>query len=315
LEIKTVSLIGLGAVGAIAASAAHNALGSKNLKIIASGERAERIKLKGVSINDKHYCFNVISPDEKTPPSDLVIVAVKNYGLKQAIKDIKNHVGGNTTIMALMNGVTSEDEIGAVYGNERIIYSTVTISSQRSSEGISFSCKTGGINIGEKDGNTQSKRITAVKSLFEKGGIPCSISSTIIRDLWVKLLINASGNTVQTILRGPNIYFQKIEEPNKAIAMIMKEVVAVSKAAGTGLTDEDMITLYRYKDKYPPGNFSSMTQDFLAGRQMETDALIGVIVDMGKKYNVPTPVCEFTYNILYTLNAVNSGVLGNKNVL
>lgn len=309
MEIKTVSLIGLGAVGAIAALAARNALGNDNLKIIASGKRADRLKTKGILINDTHYRFNIITPEEKTSPPDLLIVAVKGYGLKQAITDIKNHVGPNTIILALMNGITSEEEIGAVYGMEKLIYSTVTISSQRSSEGVYFSTNAGAVNIGEKDGSLSTPRILAVQAFFEKGGIPCVVSSTIILDLWRKLLINASGNTVQAILRGPHEYFQKIEEANSAMTLIMKEVVAVSKAAGTGLTEEDITKLYRYRDQFPPENYSSMAQDLLAGRQMEIDALLGIIIKLGKKYTVPTPVCEFTYDILYTLNAVNAGAL------
>jgi 2-dehydropantoate 2-reductase len=309
MEIKNVSLIGLGAVGAIAAVAAYNALGRQNLQIIASGQRAERLKKQDLMINGKSYHFNIVSPEEKTSPSDLVIVAVKDYSLQEAIKDIKNHVDERTVIIALMNGITSEEKLGTVYGMEKLLYSTVTISSQRSSKGVRFSTRTGGINIGEKDGNTQTERLLAVQSLFKKGGIPCMISSTIIRDLWVKLLINASGNTVQVLLRGPHEYFQKIEEANSAMTLIMREVVAVSKAAGTGLTEEDITKLYRYRDNYPPENYSSMAQDLLAGRHMEIDALLGVILDLGRHYGIPTPVCEFTYDLLHTLNAVNAGAL------
>jgi 2-dehydropantoate 2-reductase len=309
MQIKTASIMGLGSIGSIAALAALKALGDSNVKIIAGGERGKKLKENGLTINGEKYYFNISSPYEKSPADDLVIVAVKAYSLNEAIKDIKEHVGPHTTIISLMNGITSEEDIGAVYGDEKLIYSTININSRRDDNGICYSAKSGAIKIGERDGNTKSDRLLAVRDMFLKGGVQCDISSTIIRDLWHKLLMNASCNSVETILRGNHGYFHKIKEANDAIKMIMKEVIAVSKAAGTGLEDKDLEKLDGFMNKFPAEGLCSTVQDLNAGRRMEIEALIGVIVDMGKKYGVPTPVCEFAYYILYTLNAVNTGAL------
>src|SRR5699024_115399 len=106
-EIKTVSLIGLGAIGAFAAPGLNRLLG-ENFRIIAGSDRKKRLETNGVIINEKHYQFHVVAPEEETGYADLAIFAVKNTQLSQAIKDMRNQIGPDTIVMSLLNGVTSE---------------------------------------------------------------------------------------------------------------------------------------------------------------------------------------------------------------
>ena len=49
-EIKTVALIGLGAIGSFLASNLHGVLG-ENLRIVAGGARKERLERDGIVVN------------------------------------------------------------------------------------------------------------------------------------------------------------------------------------------------------------------------------------------------------------------------
>ena len=51
---------------------------------------------------------------------------------------------------------------------------------------------------------------------------------------------------------------------------------------------------------------TSMLQDFEAGKTIELDALLGVIIELGKKAGIETPVCDLVYT-LTRMKAVTAG--------
>ena len=109
-EIKKVSLIGLGAIGSFFAPRLYNWLDKGNFRVIADGERKERLETRGLTVNDINYKFPVITPDYDKDTSDLIIISVKSTALDQAIKDIKNQVGPDTLILCILNGIDNEEK-------------------------------------------------------------------------------------------------------------------------------------------------------------------------------------------------------------
>ena len=100
----------------------------------------------------KFFILIIILPEYRlVAPADLVIFAVKNAELHQAIKEIKHHIGPNTIILSLLNGISSEEEIYEATDNEHILYSMcVGIDAVRNNISISYS-NLGKIVYGEKD--------------------------------------------------------------------------------------------------------------------------------------------------------------------
>ena len=88
-EIKRVTLIGLGAMGAYFAPALQARLGDEGFRVLASGSRKERLERDGVTINGVPYRFTLISPEKKDDFADLVIIAVKYTGLEKAVEGIR----------------------------------------------------------------------------------------------------------------------------------------------------------------------------------------------------------------------------------
>ena len=108
-EIKTVALVGLGAIGAYFADRLQPMLGD-DLRVIAGGARAERIRREGLVINGKQEYYHVVEPGEGEP-ADLVIFATKMSGLQQAIEDVRAQIGPETLILSPLNGVESEEDV------------------------------------------------------------------------------------------------------------------------------------------------------------------------------------------------------------
>ena len=112
--IERVYIIGAGAVGAAYASIFYD-MNQSCVSFIAGGERFERLHHESVIVNGKDYPIPVLNSKEPFPAADLLIVTVKHHHLDQAIGEMKSGVGPNTIIISLMNGIDSEERIGAIY--------------------------------------------------------------------------------------------------------------------------------------------------------------------------------------------------------
>ena len=113
-KIDTVTLVGLGAIGAAYGSKLHDSL-KDSFQVVANEVRIQKYQKSGILINNQVFHFNYITPEIVSEPADPVIFAVKNAELPQAIQDAKHHVGPDTIILSLLNGISSEEEIYKAY--------------------------------------------------------------------------------------------------------------------------------------------------------------------------------------------------------
>ena len=295
-SIEKVSLIGLGAIGCTYAGRLQDLLGS-SFNIIAKDERIIQYKERGFVINGRKYDFTYIRPEEECSPDDLVIVSVKSNQLEEAIKDIKNHVGKDTIIISLLNGITSEENIGRVYGMEKMLYSICIGDSVRKGNVVEFSdvCR---ICFGERINRDYSERVHAVKELFDKAKIPCDIPENMIHSLWKKFMINVGINQASAINRGTYGTFHIKKESRELMESAMWEVIRLSEKVGVNLSKEEINNCYKLLDTVNPEARTSMCQDIMSGRKTEVDIFAGTVCKLGEEYNIDTPVNRRLFNFI-----------------
>ena len=300
VEIQTVGILGLGAEGSVA----FRALAGKpcQVRILARGDRAERLRRQGVTINGKTYPLHVAEPGAEPPPQ-LLIVAVKSYQLADALADIAAETGPDTVVMSLLNGLSSERILAERIGQAHLIYCMSQINAKKHGQQVEFQ-PVGQIWIGERDGSV-TDRIQAVRALLD-GWVPCRVSREILPDIWRKYLFNASYNTVQAILRGPHLWFQRIPEARAAVKCVMEEMLRLANAQGVPLTWADVPDLESYLRPYPPDGLSSMAQDVLERRPTEIEMLIGEALELAAAAGVEMPVCRFVRHLVRTLELANA---------
>ncbi len=309
MDINKVSVMGLGAVACAVVPNLMKVLPSESIRIIAGGSRKERLEKNGIIVNDVHYDCFVTAPEETVGPADLLIVAVKYTGLEKAIEDMKNHIGENTIILSLMNGIDSREMIGKRYGFEKCIYGICALSTENLGNGrFKVSPLKEGILIGEAENKKPyTPRIQAVEKLFTDAGIDFGIPENMLHDVWWKFLLNVGGNCTNTVLRGTQSYFKYLEPANQARKMIMEEVLAVGLAEGAPISQADVDQLMGQYVNYPEGNMCSMLQDLLHKRKTENDLFCGYVVKLGKKHGIPTPANQYLYYLIDALDEVNAG--------
>ncbi|SFT11717.1 ketopantoate reductase family protein [Mucilaginibacter polytrichastri] len=303
-QINTVYILGIGAVGGLYGAKLHD-MDSSILKVIASGDRIARLKQTGLNINGKVYQFNYAEPgDNSQPPADLIIIAVKHAQLAQAIQAITGFIKPDTIIISLLNGISSEEQIGAAVGMEHLLYAyAIGMDAVRQGNEINFTAP-GRIVFGEQHNETLTARVEAVKTLFEKAQIPHQIPVDMLRSLWTKFMMNVGVNQASAVLNATYGVFQQSQEARNLMQLAADEVITLSRQAKVNLEQEDLDAYFTIINTLSPGGKTSMLQDKEAGRKTEVDIFAGTVIALGKKYNVPTPVNQTLYTIIKAMEAM-----------
>lgn len=306
-EIKTVSLIGLGAIGAFVAPKLQEKLGD-NFRVIAGGSRKKRLEKQGVIINDISYKFPIVEPEEKTGYADFAIFAVKNTQLSQAIVDMKNQIGPDTIVMSLLNGVTSEIHIGQAFYPENILTSVIRVPSLNQNGKISYPESSGMISFGEEKNDKLSPKVEAVKRLFDKAQIRYQIPNDMLKNMWLKYMSNVSENQLCAILgvpyKGFAVSLDHIEYMRENAA---REVIAIAQKKGIDLSEQDLVDRIPIVRGLIPDGKPSTLQDIEAGRKTEVETFAGDVIRMGQELGVATPYNEIFYHMIYALEEKNEG--------
>lgn len=279
------------------------------VKIIASADRIKNYQNSAIRVNGKLYKFNYIQPgDSSCPPADLIIVAVKAPQLAAAINDLSGFVHDNTIVISLLNGISSEEQIGEKIGMKHLLFAYgVGMDAVRDGSQITYS-NPGRIVFGEKDNSILSARVLAVKELFEQAAIPHHIPADMYKALWFKFMMNTGINQASAVLKATYGQFQQNKQARKLMLMAAEEVITLSHQMGIFLGQDDMDEFTRIVDGLGADGKTSMLQDIEAGRKSEVDLFAGTVIELGRKYQVPTPINETLYTIIRALET-SSGIM------
>jgi 2-dehydropantoate 2-reductase len=301
-DIETISVIGAGAVGAAYAGMLYE-MDSRCVSFVAGGGRGERLRREGLIVNGTHYLIPVLHPDDVSEPSDLVIVAVKHHHLGDAIRDMKHRVGAETIIMSVMNGIESEEQIGAAYGMEKVLYAvTMGIDALREGNHVTYTTQ-GKLFFGEALNTVPTARVARVQALFDRAGITYETPPDMMRILWWKFMVNVGINQASAVLRAPYSVFQTSREAEELMESSMREVIMLSEKAGVNLSGEDIEKFQSVLHRLSPQGKTSMLQDIEAGRKTEVEMFAGKVIELGTRLHVPTPVNQKLFDEIKRIEA------------
>jgi 2-dehydropantoate 2-reductase len=294
-SIKKISIVGAGAMGAVYAAMLYD-MDSRCISFVARGDRMERLRREGLIVNGKLYNIPVLGPEDHTVPADLIIVAVKNQHLDDAIRDMRNCVGPETVIISVMNGIDSEERISAVYGMDKVLYCvSLGIDATREDNRVVYTTQ-GTLFFGEAANPFPTQRVTRVQTLLGKAGIVYETPPDMMYFLWWKFMINVGINQASAVLRAPYVLFQTSEEARGLMESAMREVILLAQKAGVNLSEEDISGFDPYLARLNPRGKTSMLQDVEAGRKTEVEMFAGRVIELGRHYNIPVPVNQMLFD-------------------
>ncbi len=295
-----VLIMGTGGVGgyfgALLGRAGHR------LTALARGRHLEALQTDGLRIetvveDDFTVPVHALSTTEPGRVCDLVLMCVKSYDVDEAITLVRPGVGPNTTILTLLNGIESGEQLAAEFGPERVLDGVVYIESFIKEPGVV--AQVGGPRravFGSRNG-ANGDREQKLLDEFLTAGWNVELADNMVGALWNKFAYlgpYAAFNTVTGLNSGQLCDAPESEE---MMQQMVAEYVAVGNAEGADLgpTIVDGI-MERFRN--PMIGMTSMMRDRVNGKRIEHEALVGSVVRRGKAHGIATPVTEMLYALL-----------------
>ncbi len=300
--IESAAIIGAGALGILYGEALKQQLGS-NLYYLANGSRFDKIRDGHFLINSIPENFSVRHSDTLDELPDLIIVAVKNHHLEEALEILKKAVKQGSIILSVLNGIDSEAYLEKHFPHAHILYSVaVGMDAVRDSNQLTYSSK-GKLLLGAKDNDTENPELQKLCQLLDKCHIHYEIPEDIHRSLWWKWMINIGVNQVSAVTGANYGVFQKNDDLKKLMEAAMTETVLVARACGVDLREEDITNWYPIMNGLGPDGKTSMLQDIEARRKTEAPWFSGKLISLAEEKGVPVPVNQTLYRIILAKEA------------
>lgn len=319
-EIKTTAIIGMGALGMLYGDRILQNLGPEAVCFVADQDRIQKYRTMEFAVNGVRQHFPIVD-SQGAGTADLVIVAVKYNALPSALDTMKCCVGPDTTIISVMNGITSEEIIGERYGMDKLVYAIAQGMDAVKFGGELHYTRPGELRIGIPDrkkgpgtemksstetepGNpVPSDRLESLTHFLTRAGISYTVEEDILYRLWGKFMLNVGIN--QTCMAFETDYGGALE-PGKAYDTLvgaMRETMAVAHAEGILLKEEDITSYIGLIRTLSPTGMPSMRQDGIARRPSEVEMFSGALRKMAAKHGIPVPVNDWLYERIRELEA------------
>ena len=308
--IRTVSIIGMGALGLMYGNWIAKEGGADSVSFVMDRERVKKYAGSDFTINGEKRSFNIVSAEDATP-ADLVIVAVKYTGLESALDVMATSIDEHTMIMSVMNGISSEEIIG-----NKLIPNSPTMTLSLASDTIPlFKQK---INAEEKYRRLfafarkleffprhesthaagiviSAKALDEVAEYFDSIKMPYVIEEDIIWRMWFKYMLNVGINQVCMVFDTTYSGALNEGEANRALIAAMREVKAIANAKGIGISEDDIRKCIEIESTLDPNGIPSMGQDRINKKASEVEMFAGTVIKMGNELGILVPENKYIY--------------------
>ena len=273
-----VAVIGAGAIGAVVASAADEA-GQDVVLCVRTPIKTLEILRDGGSTTVRAE----ILTSAAGPPADIVFVAVKATDIASTASHLKELCGPDTLTVAIQNGLDQAERIiPYLPGNAGPAVSAIAyMASELVSPGLVKHIGGNLLVLPEMYAETVSQALGS--------GVNVRGTDDIVTAGWEKLLGNLVANPITSLtLRHMDV----MTSPGVAelARHILTEAVAVGKAEGAELDDNEVDLVLGRLGRFGPETGNSMLYDRLAGRPTEHQYLTGEVVRRAAKHDITVPV-------------------------
>jgi 2-dehydropantoate 2-reductase len=311
-----IAIVGAGAIGGYAG--VKLALAGERVTFMARGANLDAIRNRGVRLilsdNTELVARDVQATADYAAagPQDMVILAVKAHQVDAVANDVPRLFGRETMVVTMQNGipywyfhkhggpfegrcVEAVDPSGSCVRQippERVIGCVVYPASELVAPGVIRHVEGDRFPVGELDGSA-SKRVHAVSECFARGGFKAPVLDNIRAEIWLKLWGNLTFNPISALTRATLRDICQYPPTRNLAAAMMTEAQTVANKLG--ITFRLPIERRIAGAERVGTHKTSMLHDLEAGRVMETDALLGAVLELARLTETEVPAIEAVY--------------------
>ena len=319
-----ICVVGAGAIGGYMtvrlAEAGHD------VSVIARGPHLAAIKRDGLTLIDAEgnaptVARNLVATDRiaELPAHDLVLLALKAHQIAAVVDDLPALFGDPTVMVTLQNGipwwyfqkfegpyadrvVKTVDPDGVLFrclDPDRVIGCIAYPAAEVAEPGVIRHIEGNRFPVGELDGSS-SERVQRVSAAFEGAGFKSRVLDDIRSEIWLKLWGNLTFNPISALTHSTLVDICQFPRTRGLVTAMMTEAQTVGHRLGATfrVSLERRIAGAESVGKHK----TSMLQDVEAGKPLEVEGMLGVVVELAEVTGVEVPTLRALYACVSLLN-------------
>lgn len=310
-----ICVVGAGAIGGY--MAVRLARAGHDVSVIARGPHLAAIQARGLKLveDDQELIADNLTATDRIRDlgaQDVVLLALKAHQIGPVVRDLPTLFGPDTVMVTLQNGipwwyfqklggpyadrvVETVDPGGVLFKSidpERLLgciaYPAATIAEPgvvRHIEGNRFP-------IGELDGS-DSERAQKVFTALTDAGLKSRVLDDVRSEIWLKLWGNLTFNPISALTHSTLVDICQFPLTRALAATMMTEAQTIGERLGARfrVPMERRISGAESVGKHK----TSMLQDVEAGKPLEIDGMLGVVVELAEMTGVEVPTLRALY--------------------
>ncbi len=232
---------------------------------------------------------------EAGPGWDLVLLTCKAYDLEDAIATIRPAVNARTAVLPVLNGLAHIERLVAEFGPERVLGGLAKIQATLAPDGTVRQLNDWRwLTFGELDGR-MSPRVTALAELGARAiGMVATAVPDIMAQMWEKL-VHLGSSAAGTVLMRANTGEIVRAGGSPLLLRLLERNAAIAAAHGYPVSAA-FLEQFRGVFSDPAGQYStSMLRDLEAGGRIESDHILGWMLEAARRAGVPDELHEAAY--------------------
>jgi 2-dehydropantoate 2-reductase len=240
---------------------------------------------------------------ELSGPYDLVVLTCKAYDLDDAIETVAPVMNGRCALVPMLNGLAHFDRLDERFGRGAVMGGTCSINATLRTDGVIQ--HTGALQrlvFGERDGS-RSQRTQDLAAALAATTIDWELSLDVVQDLWEKLFFLSALAAVTCLFRANVGEINAAPGGPAAVERTLAANAEIARREGhaprphalefarKGLTDR-------------AGTWSaSMLRDLESGGRVESDHIIGWMLERARAHAVDDTILSLAYTHLKAYEA------------
>ena len=320
-----ICVVGAGAIGGLLG--ARLASTGHEVSLVARGAHLQAIRFDGLQLhmNDGSVIRATdLEASNEIPslgPHDLVILGLKAHQIEAVADELPSLFHDDTVVLTAQNGIPwwyfqrhggpldgtvlrsldAEGRISRAIDPQRIIGCIAYPAAEILRPGVIRHIEGMRFPVGELDGS-DSERVRTVSALMTGAGFKSPILDNIRAEIWLKAWGNLSFNPISALTHSTLADICQHPDGHALAATMMAEAQAVAERLGVTFRVplEKRIAGAERVGKHK----TSMLQDVECGKALETEAIIGAVVELSELTGVATPTIRAIYQAVRLLSHI-----------
>ena len=293
-----VCIVGAGGVGGLLAAMLRRA--GVDVSLLVTERYLTPIRRNGLTLIATSGQFSVDIQAAVDPQAigacDVVVVTPKMWAVEAIAPALRPLLGDSTVVIPLQNGIDAPELLAKTLSWKHVVYGSASMNAAIDEPGVIRQRNPNtSITVAEADkvAGKESARLLKVKETFGAAGISVEIGADGPTLLWDKFIGLVANSSLCALLRSPMGVIQKDEDCWALYSAVFNEVVAVGRASGISIPEQQAEERLARARTSPPMVMPSMAVDLVAGNRLELPWLGGRVRALGREHGIPTPASDF----------------------